>query len=175
MSWHCKFSGYIWNLHNAQILIVHRSFRFVHLTYSKFVLQIFIVCRFDDKFRISDWICGCIWIPIYIWTLQLHCECICEVFKFGTVCCVIRTQVVVPESNIDWGWVPASDNRMKRPIQNIDTTVFNPWSNIKSLKLKEGHGSFAEGFVDFKDNMSYEVRASWKYLCFLQVWSKIII
>ena len=34
--------------------------------HSKFVLQILIVYKFDDKFRISDWICGyCIWTPIF--------------------------------------------------------------------------------------------------------------
>ena len=44
MGWHPKFSG--------QILLSNST---VHLTYaySKFVLQIFIVCKFD-KFRISN-------------------------------------------------------------------------------------------------------------------------
>jgi len=69
---HCQ----IWNLHNTQILIVHRSFGFVHLTYSKCVLQIFIVRKFDVKFRISDWICGYrIWIPIFE-----HYNCIANAF-----------------------------------------------------------------------------------------------
>jgi len=59
-----------------QILIVHRSFGFIHLTYSKFVLQIFFVCKFDDKFRISEWICGYhIWIPIF-----QHYDCIANAF-----------------------------------------------------------------------------------------------
>ena len=51
--WHHKFSGHIWNLHNTQILIVHQSFGFVHLIYSKFVLQNFIVYKFDDQFPIE--------------------------------------------------------------------------------------------------------------------------
>jgi hypothetical protein len=57
-------------------LLSTRAFRFVHLTYSKFVLQIFIVCKFDDKFRISEWICSyCIWIPIF-----KHYNCIVNAF-----------------------------------------------------------------------------------------------
>jgi hypothetical protein len=39
-------------------------------------LQIFIVCKFDDKFRISYWICGYrIWIPIFE-----HYNCIANAF-----------------------------------------------------------------------------------------------
>jgi len=53
-------------------------------------------------------------------------------------------------------WPPGSYDGTKRDLyEALILPLFNPWRNIK--RLKKGHSSFAEAFMDFKDNMLDEV------------------
>ena len=73
--------GHIWNLHDTQIFTVYWCFRFVLPARSKFTLHVCMVYIFDNKFRISERICGnCISMPIF-----KHYKYI-TVFKFSAVC-----------------------------------------------------------------------------------------